>query len=91
MPSSRIFLDTAYAIALSAQSDNYHQRALSLAEQMEDQGTRLITTRAVILEIGNALAKLSYRQSAIALIESLDQDANVEIIPLTEELHGRAF
>lgn len=62
-----------------------------LAEQLETDGTNLITTRAVLLEIGNALAKQRYRAAAIALLQSLEQDAKVEIIPLTEEVYERSF
>lgn len=30
-----LFLDTAYAIALSAETDSHHQRAIELADQIE--------------------------------------------------------
>jgi predicted nucleic acid-binding protein len=32
--SNEFFLDTAYAIALSVESDEHHQRAEELAEQL---------------------------------------------------------
>lgn len=51
MLANEIFLDAAYAIALSAPRDRYHERAEMLAEQLEAKGTLLITTRAVVLEI----------------------------------------
>jgi len=88
---NEVFLDSAYAIALSAPNDQYHERAGILAEQLEDEGTRLITTRAVVVEIGNALAKLRYRKAALELLDSLEEDPNVEIISLTEQLYQRAF
>ena len=87
----KAFLDAAYAIALSAPHDQYHQLAEILAEQLEADGTQLITTRAVVLEIGNALAKLRYRNAAIELLDSLEQDPNVEIVPFSEESFKRAF
>ncbi|MDZ7289156.1 MAG: PIN domain-containing protein [candidate division KSB1 bacterium] len=88
---NEVFLDAAYAIALAAPSDQYHERAKALAEQLEADETRLITTRAVALEIGNALAKQRYREAAIELLEALEEDANVEIVPLSENLYMRAF
>lgn len=91
MPRTEVFLDTAFAIALSSPSDDNHEKALSLAEQLELDGTKLITTRAVILEIGNALSIQSHRQASIALIKSLEQDPGVEIVPLSEELYKEAF
>jgi predicted nucleic acid-binding protein len=91
MPRTEIFLDTAYAIALSSSGDEHHEKALFLADQLETDGTKLITTRAIMLEIGNALSKQPHRQAAVELLESLEQDPSVEIIPLTEELYKQAF
>jgi predicted nucleic acid-binding protein len=88
---SEVFLDTAYAIALSVESDEHHARAVELAEQLETEKTRLITTRAVLLEIGNALSKKRYRQAAVELLDALEQDLQVEIVVLSEELYERAF
>jgi uncharacterized protein len=83
---SEVFLDTAYAIALSVESDEHHERAVELAEQLEAHVTRLITTRAVLLEIGNALSKKRYRKAAVELLDALEQDPQVEIVSLSEEL-----
>ena len=85
------FLDSAYAIALSAASDQYHDRALALAAQLETDNTRLITTRAVLIEIGNALAKQRYRAAAVQLLNALHADSSVEIIVLTDDLYSEAF
>jgi predicted nucleic acid-binding protein len=54
---TEIFLDTSFAIALSATTDQSHARAVDLANQLEKNGTRLVTTQAILLEIGNALSK----------------------------------
>lgn len=86
-----VFLDTSYAIALSAITDRNHAKAIEIAEQIEDRNTRLVTTQAVLLEIGNALSKQKYRTAAIQLLESLELDPNVEIVLLTYELYEAAF
>ena len=91
MQKNKVFLDTSYVIALSFLSDQYHQQAVKISYQLEKNKTRLITTQAIILEIGNALAKLRYRNIAIELISSLEADTNVEIIPISEDLYKRAF
>jgi predicted nucleic acid-binding protein len=92
MPKAAVFLDSAYAIALSAPKDEYHQRALTLAERIEAQGTRLITTRAVVVEIGDALSGSQYRLDAIKLLTSLERDPEfVEIVPISEQLYAKAF
>lgn len=87
----KVFLDTAYAIALSSLNDHFHQQALALADQLEAEGTKLVTTRAVILEIGNALSKQRYREASVSLLQALETDPNIEIVPLLEELYTRAF
>ncbi|TYQ26598.1 type II toxin-antitoxin system VapC family toxin [Pseudanabaena sp. UWO310] len=86
-----VFLDTSFAIALSAITDQNHAKAVELAEQIETQNIRLVTTQAILLEIGNALSKQKYRIGAIQLLESLELDPNVEIIPVTNELYSAAF
>jgi uncharacterized protein len=87
----KVFLDTAYAIALAADSDQFHDRATALADQLEASKTRFVTTEAVLLEIGNALAKQRYRKAAVQLLASLASDPDVEIVPLTHGLFDRGF
>lgn len=89
--NSEVFLDTAYAIALSSKKDNYHEQAIDLARKLEQASTRLITTRAVQLEIGNALSKQRYRHAAVLLLDSFESDPTVEIISLSETLYAQAF
>ncbi len=88
---TEVFLDTAYAIALAAPSDQLHRKANELALQMQSDGTRLVTTRAVLLEIGNALAKCRYRTTAIHLLAALEADPTVDIVPLSDALYSEAF
>jgi predicted nucleic acid-binding protein len=89
--SSEVFLDTAYAIALSVESDQHHKHAAEIAEGLLAQQTTLITTRAVLLEIGNALSKRRYRRAASELLDALERDPQVEIVSLTEELYQEAL
>ncbi len=88
---AEVFLDTSFAIALSATTDQNHARAVDLANQLEESNTRLVTTQAILLEIGNALSKQRYRMAVVQLLESLTSDPNVEIVPLTNELYNAAF
>ena len=50
-----VFLDTSFAIALSSITDQNHIKAVELAGQLETHKIHLITTQAILLEIGNAL------------------------------------
>ena len=61
-----------------------------MADELKSAGTRLVTTRAILLEIGNALSKQRYRRAAVLLLDSLEIDPRVEIIPLSEQLYARA-
>jgi predicted nucleic acid-binding protein len=61
-----------------------------LADELKSADTRLVTTRAILLEIGNALSKQRYRRAAVMLLNSLETDPHVEIIPLSEQLYTRA-
>jgi len=88
---NRVFLDTSYAVALSAVSDEHHKRAVELADEMEAANTHFVTTRAILLEIGNALSRLRHRAAAISLLTALENDSKVEIVPLSEDLYNRAL
>lgn len=86
-----LFLDTAYAIALSSTSDQYHEQAVQIAHELTHAQTRLITTRAVLLEIGNALSRQRYRVAGVQLLNALENDPLIGIVPLTETLYHQAF
>lgn len=88
---NEVFLDTAYAIALSSANDAYHERAMELAVALQNANALLITTRAIQLEIGNALSKQRYRPAAVQLLDSLEADPAVEIITLTETLYSKSL
>ena len=88
---NKVFLDTSYAVALSARTDQNHERALKLAEELDESGAHFLTTRAVLLEIGNALAKVRYRDAAVRLLNALQNDPKVEITPASDELYQRAL
>jgi len=90
-PGETVFIDTSYALALSASTDQFHARALRLADELEATKAHLLTTRAILLEIGNSLARQRYRAAAVALLDALENDPNVEIIALSEDLCGRAM
>lgn len=88
---AEVFLDTAYAIALASIKDQHHAKAVHIARELAAQKTHLITTRAVMLEIGNALGQLKYRAAAIQLLDALEADPSVGIVPLTENLFAEAL
>ena len=87
----KVFLDTAYAISLSSEQDNLHELALQIADELEEKHTAIVTTQAILLEIGNALSKQRFRHAAVTLLQALESDPSVEIVPFSQELYVRAF
>ncbi len=88
---SKVFLDTSYAIALSIEPDSNHELALQIAASLESSSVNLVTTRAILLEIGNALSKQRYRKAATRLLTALEHDSTVEIAGITDDLYQRGF
>lgn len=84
----KTFLDTSYVVALVNQRDENHEKSRELMAAHER--AYLITTDAVILEIGNSLAR-SYKSRAVEVIENIFDSSDIEIVRLNEALLGRAF
>ncbi|MEZ4725694.1 MAG: type II toxin-antitoxin system VapC family toxin [Caldilineaceae bacterium] len=86
-----VFVDTSYAIALANANDQFHAKAVLIARQLRTYKTKLIITRGVLLEIGNALSGQRYRTAAVKLLDALEADPNVGIVALTEALYKQAL
>ncbi|MFN0278621.1 MAG: type II toxin-antitoxin system VapC family toxin [Pyrinomonadaceae bacterium] len=86
-----VFLDTSFSIALSITKDANHDKAVSLAAWIKNSSVSVVTTQAVILEIGNALSKQRFRETAVGLIQQYADDANTSIISLTDKLYDEGF
>jgi predicted nucleic acid-binding protein len=91
MRSDELFLDSAYPIALVSGTDQHHAVAEKIALALETKPVRLITTRAVLLEIGNALAKPHVRFIGTGLLKGFENDPQVEIVSLDDRLYRRGF
>lgn len=83
-----LFLDTSYVLAILNTRDTLHQQALDLASKLDSQ---LITTEAILTEIGNALAKPQSRKLAINTLHNLRNDETVKIIPVDTNLFAKAL
>ena len=86
--SSRIFVDTLFVVAQINQRDQYHEMASALADQFE--GYPLLVTDAVLLEIGNALAR-GFKKEAVEVIENFLTAEEVKVVRLTPQLFEQAF
>ena len=84
----RIFVDTSFLLALVNDRDQYHVQAEALSFKFEQ--SFLITTVAVLLEIGNALAK-DFREEANAILKLLRRSDRVEIVQIDDRLLEKAL
>ena len=83
-----IFIDTGYILALINTSDEYHERASAIASEIVG---RFVITEAVLVEIGNTLSKSRWRPAAVATIEDLRSDPDIEVVSISPELFDRAM
>lgn len=81
-------MDTLFIVALINKRDQYHQKALELAQKFENHP--LIITDAIFLEVGNALSSL-YKQESAELIETFIASDEVEVIRLNPDLFEKAL
>jgi len=86
-----VFLDTAYAIALVNSEDALHGIAVELASRLDSGRSHIVTSRAVLLEIGNGLSKPRYRQVASRLLFSIGEDPSIEVVEVSQNLYDQAL
>lgn len=84
---NKVFLDTSYSVALAITNDANHARSVILANWIKTSSVAVVTTQAVMLEIGNALSKQNYRGTAIGMIDRYHSDPNTTVISMTDELY----
>ncbi len=84
---TELFVDTSFIIAVNCH-DQYHAEAVALSERYE--GQLLVTTAAVLIEVGNALAK-KFKAEAVAVIEDFWAADEVTVVSLDDDLLGEGF
>lgn len=82
-----VFVDTSYVLALVNTADQYHMRARRATSQVTPP---FVTTEAVLIEVGNALARQQGRPLGIAALHSLRGAMDIEIVPVDPALFDRA-
>lgn len=86
--NSPTFVDTHFIVALTNERDAHHRAALALADELE--GQPLLTTTAVLLEIGNALARGGKRR-AIQVLDELMASEELTVVQLSGALFDQAY
>ncbi len=88
---NELFLDTSFSIGLVSPRDQINKKAVDWSKKIEKLKIPMVTTQAVLLEIGNALSKIAFRQVGIGLLTNLENDPDTTIISLTDEIYNKAF
>lgn len=80
-----VFADTGYWIALFNPRDSLHTKTIAVSQAT--QSWSIVTSQIVLIEFLNHYAALGqlFRQRAVQVIRSLQQDIDVEIVPQTDE------
>lgn len=86
----RVFVDTAYLVALLDPRDRLHAAALRLTDELEDEHVQLVTTDAVMTELGNYFAKSPLRATAGDWVEALRRDQGWDVAAVTAPLQRQA-
>jgi predicted nucleic acid-binding protein len=79
-----VFADAGYWIALFNPRDQLHTKAITVSNTLH--GRLIVTSQMVLTEFLNHFAALSqpFRQRAVQVVRSLQDDSDVDIVPQTE-------
>jgi hypothetical protein len=89
MNASRLFLDTAFVLALLNRRDRHHVAARRLFRLLST-ADEVWTTEAVLIEIGNSLARF-HRGEAVTFIRSCYRAPNMQVVDVDRPLFQRAI
>jgi uncharacterized protein len=89
MMKGEIFVDTAFFVALVNPRDFSRHKALRLARALEEKRPPLVTTDAVLIEVGNFFARTPLRGGAISLISQIRADQGWFVQRIDTEIIAR--
>jgi uncharacterized protein len=78
-----VFADSFYFFALLNERDSAHAKAAAFSAEFRG---RIVTTYAVLLELGDGLAKPPRRDVFHPLVTSLEVNPRVSLIPVSPDL-----
>jgi predicted nucleic acid-binding protein len=81
-----LFIDTAYALAVTNARDRWYAAAIRWQQHLSPRRQRYITTDYVLVEIADGLAAVHFRQQAHQLLTTLRTSPQVEVVPASPEL-----
>ncbi len=88
--NDEVFVDTAYFVALLDPRDAKRLMALVMAEEFERKRTPLLTSDAVMIELGNYFSRSPNKAVVADFISWVRSRPSWQVIPLTPALLARA-
>ncbi len=85
---NKIFIDTSFVLALVNEKDQYHQKSLTLSRKYQE--SFWLTTEAILLEVGNSLAK-NFKEESLFIIKAFQTSKTVEIIKMKDDLFNKGL
>lgn len=86
MINSPLFIDTAYVYAITNPHDQWHKKAIEWQQKIVERNLYLVTTQFILTEIADGLSSLKFRRQSVAIIQVLENEQFIEIIPATSDL-----
>ena len=85
---NQVFADTSFYAALVNRRDQYHQRAKVAAA---DKTRHVVTSEFVLIEVANFCTAPKKRTIFIRLVERLQNDTGVTVLPASADLFQKGF
>jgi predicted nucleic acid-binding protein len=86
MASRVVFIDTAYLVAIADRRDFKHAQALRLATELDTSRADLVTTDAILIELGDYFSTSHLRLTASDAVAAIRADPAWEVVLLSAAL-----
>lgn len=86
--NNSVFVDTRFYLAIINPRDKYHGVVRDVSAGLS--GRPFITSEAVLMEVGNALSRLSLRHLAVSALRNIRADGRTEIITIDTSIFDKS-
>lgn len=90
-PGERLFVDTGFFLALALPRDQWNGAARKWAKRGKQHKYKLVTTHAVLMEVGAALARTPLRQLARSILQAAQRDPSLQVLACDAALYEKAL
>jgi len=86
-----VFVDTSAWLALINKSDEFHEKAKLIRNTLIKDKISFVMSDYIIVEIANCLSRISFRETAIKVIDFILNSEDIELIRVDEEIFEKAW